>query len=169
VSSGPEFDEFFRRDLVPLIAFLSKAGFEREDARDAASEAMACAFWEWKSVQQPRAWVRKVAFRIAARQAQRSRESRLRMTERSRLILGNQQVDQMADVDQRLRVLDLLDGLPPQQRVVMAWHLDGYSTSEIAEHMEIAVATVRSTLRHARHKLAVKWRSEGGEGNGSQR
>jgi RNA polymerase sigma-70 factor (ECF subfamily) len=49
----------------------------------------------------------------------------------------------------RRRVLAVLDGLPSQQREVMGWHLDGFETCEIARHLGISEATVRSTKRHA--------------------
>lgn len=169
MSNGLEFDEFFRSDLLPLIAFLRKAGFEREDAQDAAAEAMTCAFRRWRTVQQPRAWVRKVAFRIAARQVQRSRDSLARTTVNGLEDARHQEEDQTAAVDERLRILNLLNGLPHQQRIAMAWHLEGFSAPEIAEHMEIQASTVRSALRYARQKLRAEWHGEGGAFDGQQR
>lgn len=162
MSDEREFDEFFRNDFARLVAFLLKAGFEREDARDAAAEAMARAHREWANLTQPHAWVRKVAYRTAVRQVRRSREAAAHVLEWATSDPGRAQCDQTKCVDERLRVLTLLNGLPAQQRVAMAWHLEGYSTSEIAEHMGIATATVRSTLRHARRRLRAKWESEGG-------
>jgi hypothetical protein len=41
---GPTFVEFFYHEFGPLVAFLQKIGFEREQAKDAASEAMTCAY-----------------------------------------------------------------------------------------------------------------------------
>jgi hypothetical protein len=41
------FDEFFRREHTLLIGFLQKSGFKREDAEEAAGEAMAYAYADW--------------------------------------------------------------------------------------------------------------------------
>ena len=161
MSTELEFDEFFRADRVPLEAFLCAAGFDREDAQDAAAEAMMYAYRRWASVRSPRAWVRKVAIRIAVRNAQRVRES----TARAMDLIHPQRYDlsgPMAEVDERLRLLDLLKVLPPRQREVIAWSLDGFSAAEIAEQTGLAPATVRSTLRHARRKLRATWERGGG-------
>jgi DNA-binding CsgD family transcriptional regulator len=50
-------------------------------------------------------------------------------------------------------VLRLLAGLPPRQREVMAWTIDGYDPEEIAQLTGKNPATVRSHLRHARTSL----------------
>jgi len=50
--------------------------------------------------------------------------------------------------------MGLLTSLPTEQREIMAWTIDGYQPSEIAELTGRTAATVRSHLRHARRKLA---------------
>lgn len=59
-----DFDAFFRADFPPLVAFLCKAGFEVEIARDVAVEAMLHALEAWPVPEDPRAWVRRVAGRL---------------------------------------------------------------------------------------------------------
>jgi RNA polymerase sigma-70 factor (ECF subfamily) len=46
-----------------------------------------------------------------------------------------------------------LAALPERQRQVMAWLYDGYSPPEIAEHLGMKPASVRSNIRHARKTL----------------
>ncbi|MGX1886301.1 RNA polymerase sigma factor [Streptomyces sp. NPDC055287] len=48
----------------------------------------------------------------------------------------------------------LISKLPERQQAVLAYSVDGATTREIAHRLGITEATVRSTLRHARTRLA---------------
>jgi RNA polymerase sigma factor (sigma-70 family) len=50
-------------------------------------------------------------------------------------------------------VLQVLRSLPPQQRAVMAWTIDGFTPAEIAEQLECDPAAVRKNLQRARESL----------------
>ena len=50
-------------------------------------------------------------------------------------------------------VTQLLDALPPAQREVMALAYDNFTAAEIAEQLGRNEETIRSNLRHARHRL----------------
>lgn len=148
------FVEFFRGELGPLVAFLQKAGFEREKAEDAASEAMTCAYQSWSRIDRsPRGWVRTVAYRIACGQARRACEEPLRAVAGGWAIPAHYDVDAVEATEEHELLLRLLQQLPQRQRLVMAWHLDGFDTNEISEQLNMPPATVRSTLRHARDRL----------------
>jgi RNA polymerase sigma-70 factor (ECF subfamily) len=54
------------------------------------------------------------------------------------------------------KVLDILQDLPAKQRQVMAWHMDGFSTQEIAAGMDIREDAVRQNLSRARSTLKAK-------------
>lgn len=151
------FDDFFRRDFPRLVAFLCKAGYEPEHATDAAAEAMAHAYQCWSSLTAPSAWVRKAAFRFASNQAQRHRTGIARAIAAGWVAHSYEDVSQLAEVEEQPTVLALLGQLPPKQRLVMAWHLEGFGTAEIAEEMGIPAATVRSHLRHARDALKSRF------------
>lgn len=56
--------------------------------------------------------------------------------------------------EQRHEILRLLAGLPPRQRQVLAWTLDGYTPAEIAEVLAITPEAVRASLMKARRALA---------------
>ncbi|MEV6395886.1 sigma-70 family RNA polymerase sigma factor [Streptomyces sp. NPDC051907] len=43
--------------------------------------------------------------------------------------------------------------LPPRQRQVMAWHLDGFSHSEISDELGTTVEAVRQNYARARASL----------------
>ena len=140
-----DFDAFFRADFPPLVAFLCKAGFEVETARDVAVEAMLHALEAWPVAEDPRAWVRRVAGRLL----DAVDDARADWTP------DDPQDDEKLAVlvDQHAGFIDLLASLPGQQRMVLAWSLDGFTPTQIANALRIAPATVRSNLRHVRERL----------------
>lgn len=140
-----DFDAFFRADFPPLVAFLCKAGFEVETARDVAVEAMLHALEAWPVAEDPRAWVRRVAGRLL----DAVDDARADWTP------DDPQDDEKLAVlvDQHAGFIDLLASLPGQQRMVLAWSLDGFTPTQIANALSIAPATVRSNLRHVRERL----------------
>lgn len=73
-NNSDSFDTFFRRCLPRLVTFLITLGVAREEAQDAAAEAMVRAYVAWGTVRQPEAWVRVVAQRLAVNDLARRRE-----------------------------------------------------------------------------------------------
>lgn len=153
VDGAAGFDEFFADGFVAVVAFLQKAGVEREAAKDAAAEAMTCAFQHWGQIAHPKAWVRAVAWRIATRQGQRQRDGLARAVVGGWTVAAHEDDPQLTARDEHRWVLTVLGCLPAQQRLVMAWHLDGFDTAEIADCLGITAASVRSHLRFARQRL----------------
>jgi DNA-directed RNA polymerase specialized sigma24 family protein len=141
-----EFDAFFREDFAPLVAFLCKAGFEVETARDVAAEAMVHALEAWPTPEDPRAWVRRVAGRLLDAPEDARADWTLAGDPRDTRKLASL-------VDQHAHLIDLLAVLPGRQRMVLAWSLDGFTPAQIAQALRIAPATVRSNLRHVRERL----------------
>lgn len=55
--------------------------------------------------------------------------------------------------DEARQVLAALTVLPPRQRQVMAWHVDGFGPAEIARELGCDQAAVRQSLVKARKNL----------------
>lgn len=150
-----DFDEFFRAELPQLIRFLIHAGFSWEESRDAAAEAMLSAYQGWSEIQHPKAYVRTAAQRIAGHHNRRDRERALRSIQGG--LVTPDQTDPFPMIDEALdalpRLLALLDQVPIKQRLVLVWHLDGFTNTEIAEHLEMLPTTVASHLRHAKKRV----------------
>ncbi|MFD5095158.1 RNA polymerase sigma factor ShbA [Amycolatopsis thailandensis] len=139
------FDEFFHAEFPLLTGFLCKAGFALDPARDAAAEAMLNAYEDWRTITQPKSWVRRVGHRRAKEQtavradwafADAGREDKLTVL-----------------AAESSSVLTTLGRLPKRQQLGMAWALDGFTPREIARILGIADDSVSATLRHARDRL----------------
>ncbi len=148
---GTTFDEFFRDEFAKVVSHLRKAGFGLEPAQDAAVEAMICAYQSWTTIRSPRSWVRTAAYRTALKQARRAREET--PLEGDWTPSSPHDPDVVEAREEHHQIMGLLGQLPPRQRLVMAWHLDGFDHDEISEQLGMPPSTVRSNLRHARARL----------------
>ncbi|TMK34845.1 MAG: RNA polymerase sigma factor [Actinobacteria bacterium] len=147
----PESKERERPDLGTLYAEegqrLWRAVFafchDREIASDAVAESFAQAVRRGADIRDPRAWVWRVAFRVAAGQLkERGKESH-----------------EVPEVTYEMpeepgRLLDALRRLPPRQRAALVLrHYAGYPTEEIAQILGSSRATVRVHLSRGRKRL----------------
>lgn len=146
------FSAFYRQFVPNLVAFLVWQGARLPNAADLAQLAMIKAYKHWSEIQHPEAWTRRVASRELARHiASVEEDPAAEIAEHSSLL---QPLTNVAAWEQRQEVLRLLELLPPRQRQVMAWTLDGYSPSEIADQLQITAEAVRSSLMKGRRTLA---------------
>ncbi|MDX8052981.1 sigma-70 family RNA polymerase sigma factor [Lentzea sp. BCCO 10_0798] len=173
MASSIDFDDFFRREFGHLVAFLVKMNFDRATSEDAAVDAMVAARSSWATLTCASAWVRKAAYRIALKSSLRNREGVRRAISGGWLNAPNDHSvdDTLAAIVEQPQVEYLLAKLPERQRLVLAWHLDGFTNVEIAEALEMTSTTVRSTLRHAKDRLKKEFEgtagSESVEGGGA--
>ncbi|MEU3649391.1 sigma-70 family RNA polymerase sigma factor [Lentzea sp. NPDC034063] len=149
------FSEFHRAELPRLIAFLTYLGYTLNDAEDAAQESLWLLYQQWDSIESPSKWVRVVAARAAARTAYTRKRVELAGSPGDVEELANASGLTFSDSEfrQRHEIIELLGTLPQRQRVALAWWLDGFTTREIAEAMDMRESTVRSSIRHARNRL----------------
>ncbi len=146
--AGADFAGCYTRELPGLIWFVMSLGASAEMAADVAQSAFADAFPVWPAIQYPRAWLRRVAQRGYFRYG--SRETPVESPpEPSPLPTAS-----AAELrDEARAVLAALAALPPKQREVMAWCIDGYSPAEIASELSADPAAVRQNLAKARKNL----------------
>lgn len=162
-----EFAVFYRRSVPRLVGFLIWLGVPPADAADVTQETMIKAHRCWDEIEAPEAWVRRVASRQWAAHVARIRESPVDpLPEHNSLLPEPTSIDL---VDQRHDILRLLGKLPPRQRQVLAWHLDGYSGPEIAEELMTTPEAVRTNLKKARQAVATLRRKEAERGKEAER
>ncbi|WP_326722012.1 sigma-70 family RNA polymerase sigma factor [Streptomyces sp. NBC_00243] len=152
--SHTEFEAFFKAEFTRIMRMLITIGASSGDAADATQEAMIELLSHWEEVREPRAWARKVAIRTFLRSQTRAEplDSEASAWDRRDPIGMTAPVESHLTVEAH-EVLNALRQLPPRQRQVMAWTIDGFRPAEIAHHLLMTEATVRSSLRHARSSL----------------
>ncbi|WP_197287700.1 RNA polymerase sigma factor [Streptomyces apocyni] len=144
----------YQEDRPYLIRFLLRHGADFQEAEDAVQSAFVELMCSRRPVQRPRAWLRTVALRAFLRQMVPEQPEQ-DLTDR----LAATSVDWRTPLEaaelseQQRRVLQALVQLSFKQCSVMAWHLDGFSTGEIAEAMGLEKAAVLQNLSRARRTL----------------
>ncbi|MEV6489829.1 RNA polymerase sigma factor [Actinoplanes sp. NPDC051633] len=145
-----QFRTFYLSTTPRLVRFLLWQGADLNTAADVAQETMRRAHRDWLYLSDPAAWVRVVAARELIRlQLKSERETLFAEVPESTVLPP----DITCLSDEREAVLGLLRRLPPRQRQVMAWTIDGYGPQEIAKILDITEEATRSNLYKARSAL----------------
>ena len=159
--SEPEFEAFFHAHYDQLVRSLTLITGDRETARDCVQEAFIKASVRWRKVRRydnPVGWVRRVAINHG-RDVHRSSQRRRRRESLDRPQPGR---DHAPGVAGELRLLDLLAGLPPQQRSAAAlFYIDDLPLADIADDLGISVGAVKFHLHQARQSLRQAMDAEG--------
>jgi len=165
-----DFLNFHARNYHLVVRFLMLNGATLHEAQDASQEAFLDAWKQlkkpngWRTIQDPRAWIRTVALR----KYRRPTRSPLRVSPVADIPDMSQpdEIDHGELTTQAQYVLATLRDLDDDTRAVMAFHLDGFSTPQIAAHLGITDQKARDQLKKARKILARKLgeldRKEGG-------
>jgi RNA polymerase sigma-70 factor (ECF subfamily) len=152
-----EYAWFFRAEFPSVVRTVFLVLRDRGRAEDIAQDAFIQLYTHWRKVSQyerPEAWVRRVAIRMAVRQAQRDRRRPL--------------VERAADrtPDDHEPDLDLAGAMralsPTQRAVVILYYYEDRPTAEIVEILGMSQSTVRVHLSRARRHLGKLLREEVG-------
>ncbi|WP_438297706.1 RNA polymerase sigma factor [Streptomyces sp. HUAS TT7] len=155
-----EFSAFYRATMRPLIQFLVNQGSNVHLAADIAQETMSRAYRRWVEIEQPRAWVHRVASRALVRHISRAVEDPTdTVPEPSSLV---PRPDALTAWETGQSTLRVLQALPPRQYQVLAWTLSGYTPTEIAAELGMSPEAVRSSLKKAR-RAATRHLEQNGE------
>jgi RNA polymerase sigma factor (sigma-70 family) len=143
------FADCYAQEMSGLVWFVMSLGASVEVAADVAQSAFADAFPVWTTIRYPRAWLRRVAERGYYR-----RGTREMLVESPPERPGPLPTASAVELrDEARAVLAALAALPPKQRQVMAWCIDGYGPAEIATELGADPAAVRQNLAKARKNL----------------
>jgi RNA polymerase sigma factor (sigma-70 family) len=148
-----EFAEFFRAEHKKLIRFVIAIGADGDQAAEIAQVTFVKAFESWGEIRAPRAWIR----RVAANELTASRQASRRETPQATLPDSPVPVSTALAVqltEEARHVLAVLQALPPRQRQVMAWIIDGFGAAEIARELGVSPESVRQNHAKARKNLA---------------
>jgi RNA polymerase sigma-70 factor (ECF subfamily) len=133
----------YRRDAERLWRALLAFSRDPDIASDAVAEAFARAIRGRAAIRDPRAWVWRTGFRIAAGELKRRSRTSSQMPDGGYL-------DTEADAD----LLDALAGLPDKQRtvVILFYYLDA-PVRDIADRTGMSQLAVRANLSRGRKRL----------------
>lgn len=154
-----DFSSCYARELSSLTWFVMSLGADIHRAADVAQSTFAEAFGAWDRIQYPGAWLRRVAGRIYYRSLHSLETPVEAVPDRQgpRSAAGEVELH-----DEARAVLAALADLPPRQRQVMAWSIDGFSPAEIARELDIDPAAARQNLAKARGNLKRSLGTAGG-------
>lgn len=146
----------FEQQYHLVVRFVMICGASDQDAQDATQEAFIEALrraddGRWAMVSNPGGWLRRVALRRYQRMIQRdpARFRPLTLDE-------DQPASGPGPSDLAPGTIDAMSALrrlPPDCRAAMAFHLDGFSSVEIAAHLDITSQQARDLLKKARRQL----------------
>lgn len=148
------FDEFYLASRARLLRQLTVMTGDPELAADVLQEAHARAWERWRRVsrlEDPEAWVRTVAWRLAVSQHRR----RLVAADKGRRLFGPAEVvsqpapsDEVMDIRAALRLLS-----PEHRRALVLYEMAGLSVPQVAAETGVPEGTVKSRLSRARAAL----------------
>jgi RNA polymerase sigma-70 factor, ECF subfamily len=140
----PDLGDLYRHEAPRLWRAVYAYAQDRGITDDAVAEAFAQCLRRGDSVREPRAWVWRAAFRLAAGAL------------RDRRMTGPLEDAAVTDViaDDPMRLLFALRALPGNQRaaIVLRFYA-GYETDQIARMLGISRATVRVHISRGRRRL----------------
>jgi RNA polymerase sigma-70 factor (ECF subfamily) len=150
-----EFTEFVKAEGGRCIGQLILYGARQADAEDAVQEGLAALYRTWPGIVQRRGFVMKAAFR-AYHKVQLRETDELRRALRGgygkRLTTVEINLD-LAWIEERSQVLEILQHLPERQRLIMSYILIGFTPAETADELRVQPSTVRVHLSRARATL----------------
>lgn len=146
------FAEFYRATYRGVVAQLYAYTGDLTEAQEAAQEAFVRAWARWNRVveyDEPRAWVCRVAYRVAISRWRRARTAAAVLRRH-----GPPDPEPGPDVA-NADLVAALRRLPEAQRRALVLHyLGGFSVAEIAALDGVASGTVKSRLSRGRETLA---------------
>jgi RNA polymerase sigma-70 factor, ECF subfamily len=132
------------------------------DAEDVAQEAMLQAYRRFERLHDRsrfRAWLVRIAFRLALDQARSSRRREQREMLWAIALPRPTAEDLAASGEFERRLDEAMETLPEKFRLVLLLSaIDGHSLEEVAELLQVPLGTVKSRLHSARKRLVEKLR-----------
>lgn len=145
-----EYDDYFCACFPRVSRTVFLMVHDRELAEDITQESLYRLLRHWRTVstyEQPDAWVRRVAIRLAVRELQR----RSARPAKERLVQAPAH-DELPDPDVARAVAELS---PMQRAAVVLFYWEDRPVHEIASVLDVSESTVKQHLYRARQHLAA--------------
>ncbi|MEC3952900.1 sigma-70 family RNA polymerase sigma factor [Nocardia sp. CDC153] len=149
------YKSFYRDHAPSLVRFLICQGASLPDANEIAQETMTLLWERWIQVEYPKTWTWRVAQRkLIKRRTERRERLVAEIPEHSVIYREDAEIKAWEELFDRYSALETL---PLRQRQVFTWWLEGYTTTEIAEQLDISADAARANLAKARRSFAKNW------------
>ena len=141
---------FYRAEYPHVVRTSYLIVHDRQRAEDVAQEAFIQLFTHWRKIsryEQPGAWVRRVAIRLASRVARR---------ERRRPSMEIQSEPPLALAPHDVDLINAIRQLTPQQRAAVAlYYFEDRPLPEVAHILDCSHAAAKVHVFNARKRLAL--------------
>jgi RNA polymerase sigma-70 factor (ECF subfamily) len=153
-AAGPAvaFEDWYRKDMPNLILFAIRLGAGEHEACDLAQQACVNAYQRWDSIANPGAYARTAVRNAHFKRAIGKNEKSSAEIPES-VATRDPRFDKIEFHDQEKVIFAAIRQLPPRQREVVAWSIDGYKPAEIARILNEDPGTIRGNLHKARKSL----------------
>ncbi len=166
MANADEFDAFYHATRHRLLHQMYAMTGNLADAQDCVQEAYARAWQHWDRVSEhvnPEAWLRTVAWRIAASRWRKIKNGIAAMARH-----GPPMHAPEPSPDNVALVAALKEIPEAQRRAIVLHHLAGLSVEEVAQETGVASGTVKARLSRGRQALAELLRDDQPEDEGAQ-
>jgi len=158
MNDAERFDAFYVATSQRLFRQMYAMTGNRADAEECTQEAYARAWQKWTHVreaQNPEAWLRTVAWRIAASRWRRARTGAAALAR-----LGAPEHEPPPSPD-HVAIVEALRHLPAKQRqAIVLHHFSGLTVEGVAAEVHAPVGTVKARLSRGRAALAELLRDD---------
>lgn len=155
-------ERLFREYHDPLVRYLTRRLGDRDWAEEVAQETFVRALRQ-KDLQNERAWLFAVATNLvrdeARKDARRRRHLELMAAEAKADSVVEQPITDLERSQERALARRAIDTLTEKDREALLMREEGLNYDEIAEALELSVASVGTTLTRARRRLVEAYES----------
>ncbi|MEX2154514.1 MAG: sigma-70 family RNA polymerase sigma factor [Gemmatimonadaceae bacterium] len=167
-----DLERLFREYHDPLVRYLTRRLGDRDWAEDVAQETFARALRQGE-LQNERAWLFAVATNLvrdeARKDARRRRHLEL-LTEEAKInSVVEQPITELERAQERALARRAIDALTERDREALLMREEGLDYKEIAEALELSLASVGTTLSRARRRLVEAYEEMRREEEGGRR
>jgi RNA polymerase sigma factor (sigma-70 family) len=154
--SGDMFREVWRAALVTTIAVPGISSVDREDIAQEVLLKLHAVISRGVAPRAPGAWARTVARRYAWKSLRHTSEWLMTAEQLAALGGTTDNTADLVELAERDQMLGWVRQLRPERRAVVALYMDGYSSEEIADALQISHKVVRIRLSAALQELRKK-------------